>query len=228
MSSTGRNSLFDESPDKAYFKAIERLFIELRGAPFQLSPDDFDVAKEWRGSGIPLDLALGTLREVIERRIASDQELQRRLRYYQRAVRAAWKTQQRLTAPAAHEEASALDIAGRLASLEAALPRWPALSSTREALKAVDRAAEADAVEAVLADVDELMLEESEASLEGPGRRQLDAGVAGALEILVQRLPKTEIEAAEQRVRVQILRQLLTLPILSLFSPDALRGESSS
>ena len=78
--------------DHAYFRAIEDHFIRLRGAPLLLSPADWQIAREWHREGIPLDLVLGALDEVFERRAerGSERPIQS-LRYCSSAVAAAWK-----------------------------------------------------------------------------------------------------------------------------------------
>ena len=58
----------DGDTDFGYFQTLEEAFIRLRGAPLLLSPADWQMAKEWRQRGIPVELIERVLGEVLEER----------------------------------------------------------------------------------------------------------------------------------------------------------------
>lgn len=220
--------LFDRSEDHAYFQALEKLFIELRGAPFQLSPDDFKIAKHWRAEGIPLDVALSTLREKVEAAVEKGEEPKRRLSYYRRAVEGAWKRQGELLAPAAEAARPEIDVASRLDRLAARVPEsLPAIRSrladlgheAREASGAADGSAEA--VDQRLAALDQEMLDAARESLTEAERDDFEERVESAMAALSGRLGGASA-SARQRAETRLLREIAGLPLLSLFSPDAL------
>ena len=64
MTATDDNS----AADHAYFRAIEEVFIRLRGAPLLLSPTDWQIARGWHRTGIPLDVVCSTLEELFRQR----------------------------------------------------------------------------------------------------------------------------------------------------------------
>ena len=112
----------ESAPEHLYFLAIEKTFIEERGAPLSLSPKDWHVARRWYDAGIPLEWVERTLREVFEKRRAkgtADKILN--LGYCRRSVEAAWKRYQKMEAPEL-AAAAEIDVAARLAALAAALP----------------------------------------------------------------------------------------------------------
>lgn len=88
----------------AYFHAIERVFIALRGAPLLLAPADWQIARRWHHDGVPLSLVLDTLAAVFAKRRERQAAgaLSGRivtLRYCAPAVDAAWLEQRALLAP---------------------------------------------------------------------------------------------------------------------------------
>lgn len=223
MSESPSRPRFDRSEDHAYFRAVEKLFIELRGAPFQLSPDDFDVVKEWRAGGVPLDVALGTIREIVERAIDEDADPKRRLSYYRRAVEKAWQRQRELAAPAAEAVAESLDIDARLGRLADAVPdRLPEIRRRLRGLRREAKGESAEAVDSALASIDAEMLEQVRSVLTDEELSDLERRTAASLQALSGRLGGGSDEA-RRRVEVRLLRDVAGLPLLSLFSPDALR-----
>ena len=119
MTATDDNS----AADHAYFRAIEEVFIRLRGAPLLLSPTDWQIARGWHRTGIPLDVVCSTLEELFRQRAeAGKQSTVRSLKYCQSAVERAWAARQELAAPAARGERVEMDIGARLLSLATALP----------------------------------------------------------------------------------------------------------
>src|SRR5215217_7943611 len=122
--STGNLKSMEEfESDQAYFQAVEKIFVELRGAPLLVSPADWHVASRWHQEGVPLALVKRALEEVFAKR--KERGTKGRissLRYCAPAVEAAWADLRELTAPGERAEAAPLDIAARLRNLAAAVP----------------------------------------------------------------------------------------------------------
>lgn len=209
-----------EQDDHAYFQAVEEIFVRLRGAPLLLSPADWQVARRWHQEGIPLDLVRRSLEEVFEKRKerATKGKINS-LRYCAPAVEAAWADLRELTAPGERAEAPALDIPARLRNLAAALPAIPERDAFAEKIVALQ--GDAPSVEAALSILDRHLLAAVASSLEGTPRQEIEAAVEKTLDALRGRLPAEELERSRERLTHQVLRQRLSLPVLSLFSPEA-------
>jgi len=216
-----------EDSDHAYFQAVEEIFVALRGAPLLLSPADWQVARRWHEEGVPLDLVRRTLAEVFARRkerrakgkISS-------LRYCAPAVEAAWEEVRELTAPGRRAGAEELEVAPRLAALAASLP---AGLPDRETLAARIAALDGDPqeVEDQLSALDREVLDAAAAGLEADVLAEIDAAVEKTLAAFGKRLPADEVEHSRLRLARQVLRRRLGLPVLSLFSPEALTPQES-
>jgi hypothetical protein len=217
-----------EYSDRAYFEAIEEAFIRLRGAPLLLSPADWRVASRWRREGVPLDLVRRTLEEVFARRRERGARGRiQSLRYCAPAVDAVWQEVREMQAPGARAVAPPpLDVRARLAALAAALP---ADLPDREtwAASIVDLGGDAEAVEAGLAALDGRLLDAAAAATGPAARRRRAARAAATLAAVAERLPADEVEGARRRLERRLLRRDLTLPVLSLFSPEAEAGDPS-
>lgn len=202
-----------DQDDHAYFQAVEEIFVQLRGAPLLLSPEDWRVASRWHQEGVPLDLVRRVLEEVFAKRKERGTKGRiNSLRYCAPAVEAAWADLRELTAPGERDEAAPLDISSRLRNLAAVVP---------DAFKARVLALQGDAptVESALSALDREML--ATISMSPEVREEIDAAVEKTLAALKTRLPAEELERSRERLRHQILRQRLGLPVLSLFSPEA-------
>ncbi len=217
----------DQSPESRYHRAIEDVFIDLRGSPLQFAPKDYHIAREWYEEGIPLDMVERTVREVFARREArKDEEKDKKvwsLAYCQRAVKAAWRRQQELQAPAAGGGEEELDLAVRLRRLAAALP---AGLTDRDAVVERIRALEGDAetIEGRLTELDREVVAAATAGLSPPEVEAVEQELAASRDALAGRLPAEELERAGDRLREEILRRRLGLPVLSLFAPEAVSG----
>jgi hypothetical protein len=211
----------DGLEDHAYFLAIEDHFVRLRGAPLLLSPVDWQTARRWHRQGIPLELVRRALEEVFARRRERGAKGRiSSLRYCAPAVEAAWVQHSELAAPGARSAPEAFDAAARLAALAAALPETAELRTELASL--ARRGLEPQAIEERLADLDRSMLDGALAALAPEERAALDATVTQAIGAFAGRLADTEIERARGRLERQVLRDRLRLPVLSLFSPEAL------
>lgn len=207
-----------------YFRAIETIFIALRGAPLLLAPADYQVAKQWHQEGMPLRLIELKLIEIFERRRKKEGEDGKRqlvsLRYCRRVIERAWRKQQELLAPGQADEPAELDLAARLAHLAAALPEDLAQRERWEG-RIRDLAGDAEEIEGALAELDRELLESVGEGLEPARRVEVEERLEASLAPLAGRLPRTERQRAEGYLREQILRRSLKLPVLSLFAPEA-------
>ena len=230
MSATGSDGVSEPATDlesseaHRYFRALEDLFIDLRGAPLQLSPADFQIAKKWYERGIPLDHVERVLTEVFARRRERGAEGFVTLRYCRRPVEAAWKEVEAMQAAGERGEAPGLDVPARLAALAAALPEG--LVGRAGWVKRI-AALEGDTehVEAALAGLDRELLEVAEEGLSGAGKAAVDAQVEETVAGLFGKFFAGDVDKARGRLHRQTLRRELGLPVLSLFSPEAETGD---
>lgn len=230
-----------ELTDHQYFRAIEEVFIALRGAPLLLSPKDWQTARDWHRRGIPLELVTRALEELFEKRREEGKESKvSSLRYCAPAVEAAWKEVRELSAAEAGRTgrgrggALAADAerptpGARLEALASALPedlpgRDELVGKIREL--APEEGTEADPgaerrIEEALAALEREAVEELTAALSDDRRAELEASIDRSLQALSDRLPRDEAERARRRLLAQKVRRLHRLPTLSLFSPEA-------
>ncbi len=212
-----------------YFMAIEDVFLDLRGSPLELAPKDWLIAKEWYEEGIPLELVVRTVHEVFARRKAKkDEEKHKKvwtMAYCKRAVAVAWRRQQELQAPAAVAREEELDLPARLGNLAAALP---AGLVRRDAVAERIRALEGDpeAIEQKLAEIDREVARQARDSLSESENEEIERELTASRRALAERLPADELERAGDRLREEILRRRLALPVLSLFAPEAVASEA--
>jgi len=217
MTATDDNS----ASDHAYFRAIEEVFIRLRGAPLLLSPTDWQIARDWHRAGIPLDLVCATLEELFRKRAeAEKQGSVRSLQYCRSAVERAWAQQQELAAPAARGELVELDVGARLSSLAAALPE-----SLPERDRLYRQILELEGgiqdVEHELSLLDRQVMEGLRAGITPEVTAEIERGVSEVLARLETRLPADERPAVRDRLFDQAVRRQAGLPVLSLFSLEA-------
>jgi|GEM_PF-434799 hypothetical protein len=230
--------VFDSAGDHAYFLALEDLFIGLRGAPLLLSPGDWQVAKEWRRRGIPLELVRRVLHEVFERRKERGADDVVTLRYFRRPVQAAWKKARELAAGGERAEPEAFDLTGRLHRLAEALPEelaerpgWVARIEALAGTTGDDVAGEAsddepdmpdmEAVEAELGHLDGELLTAAAEALPEAVAGELEREAERALARWQGRLPEEEALRSHAHLYRRLLRERIRLPVLSLFSPEA-------
>ncbi|HLX08197.1 MAG TPA: hypothetical protein VKY89_10095 [Thermoanaerobaculia bacterium] len=218
----------DGLDDHAYFLAIEDHFVRLRGAPLLLSPADWQAARRWHRQGIPIELVRRAIEEVFARRRERGAKGRiSSLRYCAPAVEAAWVEHSELAAPGGRVAPEVFDAAARLSALAAALPADLAGAAALRAELATLAAEggsglDPQGVEERLAEIDRQVLEAALAGLAAAEREALDAAVEKALGAISGRLAAAEIELARGRLARQVLRERLGLPILSLFSPEAM------
>lgn len=211
----------DDLTDHGYFQAVEKVFVDLRGAPLLLSPADWRVAQRWHREGVPVELVKRALESLFERRRERGAKGKvSSLRYCAPAVEAAWQELRDLVAGGERAAAEPFRVGPRLEALAAALP---AALPGREALaqRIATLAGDAQSVEEALAGLDRGMLQSALGGLSDEAEAELAAAVAASLARLQARLPEAEVEEARQRLVGQLLRRRLGLPLLSLFSPEA-------
>jgi hypothetical protein len=217
----------------AYFHAIEEIFLRLRGAGTTLSPADWQLAARWHREGVPLALVERVMAEVFARRRARGKKGRiQSLRYCENAVDAAWAEIREMTGPGRRLVVEPLEVPPRLAALAAALPpglpgrdelaaKITALGPPADGTGARGTFHDSEVVEDALARLDRDLLERAAAALSAEERAALESHLESTLATLADRLPAEELDAARDRLRRQLLRQHLRLPVLSLFSPEA-------
>lgn len=201
-----------------YFRAIEDTFIRLRGSPLLLSPEDWRQADEWRLRGVPLELVLAALEQIFARRAERGASSKiNSLRYCAPAVEVAWQEVEAMTVAGRRREAPAVDVAARLTALAAALP--PAQADLAARVRSL--AGTTSDVERALAVLDEEMMASALADLDDEERSALERRTSVAFEALAGRIEPEEVTDARRRLMRQALRRVRGLPVLSLFSTEA-------
>lgn len=208
------------SPEHAYFQAIEECFIRLRGAPLLLSPSDWQVARGWHDRGIPVEFVCRAIESFFSARADRGQTGKvRSLKYCAAAVEESWAERQAVLAPASRRQADAIDVADRLGRLaeacERALPSSPIATRLRGLEGGVAE------VEERLEALDRELVASARSLLTAEARQELDAAVDKSAARLAGVLSEGELARARERLFWQVLRRELSLPLLSLFSPDA-------
>lgn len=211
----------DDATDLAYFQAVEAIFNALRGTPLLLTPADFAIIEGWRRDGVPLDFVRAALELAFARRRERGAKGRvNSLRRVSPAVDQAWAEGREMAAPGEAGDAAPIDVPARLAALAAALPEGLA-GRAELAARLIALAGNSAVVEQALASLDAELLAGAEEGLAAGVAAEIDAAVERTAAALATRLPPGEIERASARLRQQVLRKRLGLPILSLFSPDA-------
>ena len=207
--------------DHAYFRAIEELFIRLRGTPLLLSPADWQVTRGWRQQGIPLDLVCLTLEELFARREEEGKSRSvRSLKYFDRAVGEAWRRQCELAAPAFSPTAEPMDLPRRLEALVGALPAAiPQRDQYEE--KILRLVGDVEEVENALSRLDAELLEAVRESLNPEAEADIAAESAKTLARLTPQIAREELVETREQLYLQALRRRIGLPVLSLFAPEA-------
>ena len=213
------------SEDHRYFRAIETRFIELRGAPLLLSNDEWQITRRWHRRGIPLEHVFRMLEEISAKRgERDDREGLHTLRYYAKAIEASWEAVEELRAGGQRTAAPSLDLGARLAALAEALP-----PGTPDRAAVAERVAglcgDTEHVEQALAALDRELLAAAERDLSEADRTAVEAQLDETVTGLFGSLFAGDVDRARERLRRQVLRRRLGLPVLSLFSPEAEAGD---
>ncbi|MEM1249431.1 MAG: hypothetical protein AAGK22_23860 [Acidobacteriota bacterium] len=207
--------------DPDYFRTIEETFVELRGAPLLLSPEDWQIARGWYERGLPSDFVVAELRKVFERRREMGERSRvHRLKYLAPAVEEAWREREELLATGARgtptEEGPDLD-----AALKALADRLPQTLGDRRrwqgeilALRRAD--AEAETIEQRLQEIETRVLRSYRDGLPADARKEIETAVSRSLEVVRERLSKEQEGVVRRRLGRRMLRERLGLPRLSL------------
>jgi hypothetical protein len=207
--------------ESRYFRTIEDEFIRLRGSPFLLSAADWRLAQGWYEEGVPIEVVVGALREVFERRAErSEAGIVQSLRYCAAAVNEAWRARRELGVGQEAVEDYKMDVADRLERLADRLPpTLPRRDAWVERIRAAGT--HAPTAEKALVELDRELIDGHLATLDALAHAELTAAVDASVERLGPKL--ADELATEDRARLlrDNARRLAGLPLLSLFSPDA-------
>jgi hypothetical protein len=207
--------------DQAYFRRIEEAFLALRGRATLLSAEDWRVAQGWHRAGVPAELVVAVMEQLFARqRERKSKRGISSLRYFRRAVEAAWDEMLALTAGARALPERALSASERLAALADALPGEPPEARAAAAqVRSLD--GPLDRIETELARIEAELLEGLGTKLDEGERREMEQRIARALESRRGELSGEELATLSERLRRQELRRRFGLPMLSLFAPEA-------
>jgi len=223
MSSTGAEP--GDAADQAYFLAIERAFLALRGRATLLAAEDWQTAREWRRAGIPVEFVVAVMESLVERqRERKSKRGVSSLRYFRAAVAAAWDEQLAHRAGGGAPPADpGPPAATRLERLAAAVPpELPGAAALRQAIASLS--GPLDVVETELDELERRFLADYAAGLPAVERAAIDRRVERALASAAADLPEATRSQVRTSLERQNLRRATGLPVLSLFSPAAIRG----
>lgn len=207
--------------------AVERAFQELGGSAVPLAPRDATAVKSWYEAGVDFETVWRCFREKASSSGLTDAHGRpiRTLRYFHDVVHEAHRKILRFRGPWADPRTPAIvptiDVAARLAALAAALP--PELPDRETwSRQVVELEGGVEEVEERLKAVDRQVLDAAAAMLGARDRQELEEQLAKAVAHLGRRhLPAEQLRKTEQLLRERLLREKLSLPVLSLFSPEA-------
>jgi hypothetical protein len=221
MSSTGAEP--GDAADQAYFLAIERAFLALRGQATLLAAEDWQTARLWRRAGIPVEFVVAVMESLFARqRERKSKRGISSLRYFRAAVAAAWDEQ---LAHRAGGGAPPPDpgppAETRLARLAAAIPaELPGAGALRAAIAGLS--GPLDIIETELGELEGRFLAEYAAGLPAAELATLAQRVERALGAAAVGVPDSARSAVCASLERQMLRRSSGLPVLSLFSPAAI------
>jgi hypothetical protein len=209
----------ETSEAQAYFRAVETAFLALRRTPLLLSPADWRVARGWFEAGVPLDLVRETLRELYARRRERDPEARiQSLRYFDRAVRSAWKAWQETRGPhfAPGPEETPAATGERLEALARRLPKsLPDHEAWQERIRSLSGSLRE--IEEALGALDVELLERLDREVEPAMRGDIERTVDEAIARLAVRTGPEDRAALRSQLFRRELRRRLDLPLLTLF-----------
>jgi hypothetical protein len=217
----------DDSPELAYYRAIEDLFATLRGVPHVISPKDFHLLREWWRDEVPLAAARAGITEVFaRRRERGELDPVVSLSYCRHAVR---KHAQRLAemhvgspddgaSPPPDPQPSLVALA---ADLNAVAARWrpekPRIANIVGSIAtAVETASElpASAIEEHLFALESALLANCLEALDATSRKSLEKDAKDEAEVTAA-TPQAR-ERTFRALRDRLLRRHLELPRLEL------------
>jgi hypothetical protein len=237
VSGEGRDD-FESSEAQRYFRRVEDVFIELRGAPLLLSPQDWHIARGWYERGIPLEIVEGALRDLFEKRRAREIDARvHSLSYCASAVDEAFRMVEELQAPGYRAPESGgpqeraaerpeegpreLDLPARLSKLATAVEEAEVSGGASWGDRIRSLRGDAEAIENGLARLEVELVDLVAADLGPEQRAELEVDLARGLTRVGERLGADERERVVQLLRTRWLRREVGLPVLSLFSDAA-------
>jgi len=217
----------ETAADREFYAAVEAAFIRRRGTPFLLSPRDFELLKEWRALGVPLEAVAQGIDDAFSRREERGATGRvNSLAYCRDAVLVAWERRAETAVGKGAgregpepEVGPALDSLG--ASLEAARDRRPDLSAPIDAaLRSLARlrgaGTDAGPVEASLARLDRRLAGALLDALAEPERAAIASEAEARLAGARDRMDDAAAERTRHALERRLLRERLDLPRLTL------------
>ena len=212
--------------DHAYFRALEEAFLRLRGKATLLSAADWQVAQGWHRSGIPIEVVVPVMETLFSRAKERRKRTISSLSYFKAAVEAAWEEVESLSAGGRKERLEPLPVEERLRRLADHIgPDVPERERWRERIAGLR--GETEEVERALAALDGELLAALTGRADEADRRADREAIASALAGVAARLSAEEVTRAREHLSAQRLRQRYSLPVLSLFAPEAREPESA-
>ena len=112
----------DPPDEAAYATLVEEAFIAERGTPFLLSAKDWQLVREWRESGVPVDTVVRAVHETFEKRRARGMAGKiSSISYCAGAVEERWEMERRGLVGQARGESAAAPGPGEIAEMLASL-----------------------------------------------------------------------------------------------------------
>ncbi|MEJ5167087.1 MAG: hypothetical protein WHV67_08695, partial [Thermoanaerobaculia bacterium] len=107
--------MYDEKKFKKYLKEAEDFFIQKRGTPFILSPEDVQLILFWFKREVPLEVVKRGIEEVFEKLKERDPEKKiNTIKYCAQRIEELFRENQKLKARSWHKESAKIDIASSL------------------------------------------------------------------------------------------------------------------
>lgn len=212
--------------DRRYYTAAEAAFIRRRGTPFLVSAKDFQLLKEWRALGVPIEAVEQGIDDAFSRREERGATGRiNSLSYCRDAVLLAWERRAEtevgrgLPGEAEPDAAPALETLSR--RLQGVSSRRPDLSAPLDsAVRSVNRLAAsrkpAREIEASLVRLDRRLAGALGDAVTEAEKKRL---ATQARELLAKARVQMDEETAERTIRAlerRLLRELLDLPRLTL------------
>jgi hypothetical protein len=232
----------EEEYRRDYFLKIELLFSALRGRSLLLSPADYQLARGWFESGIPLSCVLRGIRNAYLKKLSESDDVDeevRSLSWCRWAVRQEWK-EYKSVEPAESESTAAATRSGEeaaaiLDSLVFDIKRSAdlaeaghdtalaaALRPLAEDITALKRPAaeqqDLEQLEERLRELDERMMDAADGALGEQARAKIIKSVERKLKPHRASMPPETYEATRRNAFRAKLRMALALPLLTLYS----------
>lgn len=221
--------------EESYYVEVESHFVERRGSPLFITPDEWQLVCEWEQMGVPLQVVKEGIDRVFER--PRTRLKPRKLGYCRQTVLAAFRRFREAGVGSGSGPASSRDeteslfsrldeISGRF--LRAADRLDSTCTSFASALRsAAERVrdlrpslegGELGRVESSLAEIDRALLSEGEQAVSQERRSALEREASASLAPYRDRMPENVHGAALESAYRRRLRQELDLPVPSLYA----------